>query len=153
MKTTSVEEFYVIGLSVRTTVENGKVIDDVSQLWNHFLLNNIRDQIPNKVDDTIYRIYADYESDHTKPFTAIIGCRVNNLDNVPGGFSSKTIEGGKYMLMTAKGKPADGIVLLEWMKIWNARKIPRAYKADFEVYDEKAADPEQAEINIFVSLK
>lgn len=151
MKTTAVEEFYIIGLSVRTTIENGRVIDDMSQLWNHFLLNNIRDQIPNKTDNAIYRIYTDYEYDHTKPFTAIIGCKVNNLDDVPEGFTSKVIS-GDYMLMTAKGKPSDGIVLLEWIKIWNT-KIPRAYKTDFEVHDEKATDPDHAEINIFVSLK
>lgn len=144
--------FYIIGLAVRTTIENGKFIDDLSQLWNHFLLNNTRDYIPNKIDNTIYRIYTDYEYDHTKPFTAIIGCRVTHLDDVPDGFTAKVIEAGNYMLMTAKGKPSDGIVLLEWMKLWKAFS-QRAYKTDFEVYDEKAINPEYAEIDIFVSMK
>jgi predicted transcriptional regulator YdeE len=153
MKTVSVKDFYVIGLAVRTTVEDGKVITDVSRLWNQFLADNIIARIPNKVDNTIYRVYTDYEYDHTKPFTAIIGCRVNHLGDVPEGFTAKVIEGGEYMLMTAKGKPTDGIVLLEWMKIWNTKKVPRAYKTDFEVHDEKAIGPEHAEINIFVSLK
>jgi predicted transcriptional regulator YdeE len=152
MKIIPVDDFYIIGLAVRTTIENGKIIDDLSELWNHFLLNNIKDKIPNKIDNTIYRLYTDYEYDHKKPFTAIIGCRVTHLDDVPDGFIAKAIEGGDYMILTAKGKPSDGIVLLEWMKIWNATN-QRAYKADFEVYDEKASDPDHAEINIFVSMK
>jgi predicted transcriptional regulator YdeE len=152
METTSVEDFYVIGLAVRTTIENGKVIDDLSQLWNHFLSNNIKDKIPNKIDNAIYRVYTDYEQDHRKPFTAIIGCRVVHLNDVPDGFTAKEITGGNYMILTAKGRPSDGIVLLEWMKIWNATN-QRAYKADFEVYDERASDPDHAEINIFVSMK
>lgn len=152
MKIIPVENFYVIGLAVRTTIKNGKIIDDLSQLWNHFLLNNIKDRIPNKIDSTIYRIYTDYEYDHKKPFTAIIGCRVTHLDDIPDGFTGKAIEGENYMRMTAKGKPSDGIVLLEWMKIWNA-DAQRAYRTDFEVYDEKAGDPDYAEINIFVSMK
>jgi predicted transcriptional regulator YdeE len=152
MKTTTVEDFYIIGLAVRTTIENGKLIDDLSQLWNHFIANNIKDNIPNKIDNTIYRIYTDYEQDHKKPFTAIIGCRVTHLNDVPDGFAAKEITGGNYMVMTAKGKPSDGIVLLEWMKLWNANE-QRAYKTDFEVYDEKASHPEYAEIDIYVSMK
>jgi predicted transcriptional regulator YdeE len=44
-----------------------------------------------------------------------------------------------------------GMVFGEWTKIWNT-EIDRKYSADFEVYGEKAQDPENAEVDIYISL-
>jgi predicted transcriptional regulator YdeE len=151
MNTTSVQPFYIIGITVRTTNENMQAATDIPQLWNKFMSENIIALIPNKIDDTIYSIYTDYEADYTKPYTTLLGCKVNSLDNMPEGFTGKSFAGGKYTTFTAKGKLADGIVVQEWMKIWNT-DLPRAYTADFEVYGEKAQNPDNAEIDIFIAV-
>jgi predicted transcriptional regulator YdeE len=152
MKTIQLEYFAIIGLAIRTTNENGQSTNDIPNLWNKFLSENIIEQIPNKIDNSIYCVYTDYEKDYTKPYTTILGCKVENLAVIPEGLTGITINKGNYQVFTAKGKLTEGIVFEEWVKIWNAN-IPRAYSADFEVYGEKAQDPNNAEIDIFIAIK
>jgi len=147
-----IEKTNIIGIAVRTTNENGKAAADIGQLWNRFLSENIIEKIPNKVNNSIYSIYTDYESDHTKPYTTILGCPVTGFENVPEGMVTKTIETGDYKQYTVKGNIHENIVYNEWIKIWSDT-IPRAYTADFEIYGAKAQNPENAEIDIFVALK
>jgi len=152
MHITSVALFYIIGIATITSNEYGKSASDIPQLWQRFFSENIIDIIPDKVDNSVYCVYADYERDHTKPYTTILGCRVNSLETVPAGLTATLIEGGPYRLFTAEGKIADGIVFSEWTKIWNT-DISRVYTADFEVYGEKALDPDDAAIDIFIAVK
>jgi predicted transcriptional regulator YdeE len=151
MKTTIIEQYYIIGMAIRTTNENGQSGIDIPLLWHTFMTENIAAQIPNKVDNTIYSVYTDYELDHTRPYTAIFGCQVSSLDEIPQGLTGTTIEGGKYVVITAKGRLSDNIVFNEWQKIWNA-DIPRTFRADFEVYGLKAQNPADAEVDIFLSV-
>ncbi len=152
MKTTTINEFKIIGISVRTTNENQQAVKDIPLLWNKFFAENITSKISGKTADDIYCVYTDYVKDHTQPYTTIIGCRVDSLQHVPEGLVGKTIQTTNYMPFTAKGKMADMIVYNEWLKIWNAN-IDRAFTADFEVYGQKAQDPENAEVDIFIALK
>jgi predicted transcriptional regulator YdeE len=152
MQTKAIEAFHVIGLAVRTTNENMQAAIDIPQLWQKFMGENAMAEIPNKLDQTLYCIYTDYESDYTKPYTTILGCKVVDLDAVPAGFVGKTIAGGNFTNFVAKGKIDDGVVYQTWTKIWQT-DLPRAYTADFEVYGEKAQNPNDAEIDIFISVK
>lgn len=151
MKITSVNAFKVIGIAIRTTNENGQAAIDIPQLWNRFLSEGLIARIPDQLSNDIYNIYTDYELDHTKPYTVLLGCKVNSLDIIPEGFTGKSFEGGNYTTFTAKGRMDDGIVYQEWLKIWNS-DIPRVFTADFEVYGPKAQDPENAEVEIFIAV-
>ena len=94
---------------------------------------------------------TEYEKYFTKPYTTILGCRVNDLTQIPEGFKGIAIEGGNYQKFTAKGKLSDNIVIQEWIKIWNSG-IQRIYTADFEVYGNRTSDPENAEVDIFIAV-
>jgi predicted transcriptional regulator YdeE len=146
----TVQPFQVIGIAVRTTNENGQAAIDIPLLWQQFMAEGIADKIPAKKDATLYCIYTDYEKDHTRPYTTILGCQVSSLQFIPEGMVGKMIAGGNYSLHTAKGNILQGMVFDAWVKIWN-NNSPRAYTADFEVYGSKAADPEQAEVDIFIA--
>jgi predicted transcriptional regulator YdeE len=148
----NIQPFYVIGIAVRTTNENNQAATDIPALWNTFITGDVAAKIPDKTDQSVYSIYTDYEKDHTRPYTTILGCRVANLDNIPEGMVGKAIEGGTYTAFTAKGKPDEGIVYNEWVKIWNS-ELERTYTSDFEVYGPKAQDPANAEIDIFIAVK
>lgn len=143
--------FKIMGISVRTTNENGQAMKDIPALWNRFMSEGIADKIPNKIEQSIYCIYTDYEKDHTKPYTTIIGCRVDHLDNIPADIIGETFSGGNYVQFTAKGNLLHGAVYNEWIKIWNA-DLARTYTADFEVYDEKAQNPGDAAVDIFIAI-
>ncbi len=152
MDKVKIKSFSVIGISVRTTNENGQAAKDIGELWNTFMTEGILKKIPNKIDITIYSIYTEYESDYTKPYTTILGCKVENIDTIPNGMIAKTFSGGNYTKFVAKGDLTKGVVYEEWSKIWNT-ELDRAYTADFEVYGEKAQDSTNAEVEIFVALK
>lgn len=151
MELITIEEFFIIGLSIRTTNENEQSAADIPVLWNKFMTENTIENIPNKIDNSIYSVYTEYEKDYTKPYTTILGCKVSSLDNIPAGMTGKTIAKETYKQFTAKGNLADGIVIQKWIEIWNT-DLNRKYTADFEIYGEKASNPENAEVPIFIAI-
>lgn len=147
----TIEPFSIIGLSIRTTNTNGKSAIDIPMLWNEFISGQVAEKIPARIDDTVYCVYTEYEKDHTRPYTVILGCRVPDLDEIPEGMKGITIEAGDYYKRKAKGDISQGAVFYAWAAIWNS-DIPRAFTSDFEVYGEKAQDPENTEVDIFVAV-
>lgn len=152
MTTQEIKSFNVIGISVRTTNENGQAGKDIPELWAKFMTDNILTKIPNKISTTVYSIYTDYELDYTKPYTTILGCEVKDLSEIPEGMVGKKIETTQYQKFLAQGNLMQGIVYNEWEKIWNM-DLNRAYTADFEVYDEKSQNPENAVVEIFIAMR
>ncbi|AZA89970.1 Bacterial transcription activator, effector binding domain [Chryseobacterium nakagawai] len=152
MNNVKMEPFKVIGIAVRTTNENEQAAKDIPVLWEKLMQENILEKIPNKIDNTIYSIYTEYEKDHTKPYTTLLGCKVENLDHIPEGMIGKSFEGGNYVKFTAKGNLAEGLVINEWFKIWNM-DLDRMFTADFEIYGEKAQNPADAEIDILIAVE
>ena len=147
-----INAFAVIGIAMRTTNENGQSSQDIPALWNKFMTENILSKIPNRVDDTIYCVYTRYEKDHTKPYTTLLGCKVKDLTVIPEGLEGISIDAGNYEVFVAKGNLMEGVIFQEWMKIWNVT-LQRMYTADFEVYGEKAKDPSNVEVEIFVAVR
>jgi len=152
MNNVKVAPFKVIGISVRTTNENGQAGKDIPLLWEKMISGNIVNSIPNKIDNSIYSIYTDYEKDHTKPYTTVLGCKVENLNYIPEGMAGYSFDGGDYLKFTTKGDLSKDLVINEWMKIWNM-DLDRIFTADFEVYGEKAQNPSDAEVDIFIAVK
>lgn len=144
--------FHVIGISVRTTNQNEQASTDIPALWNRFFSEGILSKIPNKTSSRLYCIYTDYEKDHTTPYTTLLGCQVENLNEIPEGLTGKTFPEARYEVFTAKGNLMEGAVYNEWTKIWNA-DIPRTFVADFEIYDERSHNPENAEVALFIGVR
>ncbi|WP_299157458.1 GyrI-like domain-containing protein [uncultured Tenacibaculum sp.] len=151
MNTLKKEAFYVVGISIRTTNENGKAMQDIPALWQKFMSEGIINKLTNRVGDESYAVYTDYEKDHTKPYTMILGYRVENLEAIPEGMMGKKIETSNYEKFTAKGDLTKTAVVDEWMKIWNS-DINRTYTSDFEVYGSKAQNPTNGEAEIFIAV-
>ncbi|MCP3925100.1 MAG: AraC family transcriptional regulator [Desulfobacterales bacterium] len=143
--------FDVIGISVRTTNQDGKAMNDLAMLWNKFTSENIIEKIPNRFEDKIYAIYTDYEGDHTMPYTAIIGCKVRSSDNIPKGMILRSVDTGDYMKFCTNGKLPDAVVM-EWQKIWNL-KIDREFIADFEVYHETSENSNDPMVDIYIGVR
>ena len=151
MNKQTIQEFSIIGIAVRTTNENGQAGKDIPALWHTFMAEKILEKIPNKIDDSLYCIYTDYEKNHTKPYTTILGCKVSTLESIPEKMVGKTFEEATYTRFVAKGNVSQA-VFNEWTKIWDS-DLNRAFTADFEKYGEKARNPENAEVDIFVAVK
>ena len=149
--TITLKQFFVIGISVRTTNQNGQSQKDIGELWQKFFQDNILDHIPNKVNSDIYCIYTDYESDANDPYTTILGCKVSSLENIPDGMIGKTIPETTYRLYKSLGKIPEA-VLNTWFHIWQS-PIERSYLADFDVYGPAPSDPNDAEVETYLSVR
>lgn len=152
MSKVNIEPFKVIGISVRTTNENNQAAKDIADLWGKFMNNRVLEAIPNKIDHTVYSIYTDYESDHTKPYTTILGCKVETLSTIPDGMVGKSFDGGNYVKLSAKGNLMKGLIVNKWSEIWKM-DLDRLFTADFEVFGEKAQNPTDAEIDFLIAVQ
>ncbi|MEX2512142.1 MAG: GyrI-like domain-containing protein [Cyclobacteriaceae bacterium] len=151
MEKVKIPEFKLIGLQLaeKTTNKNGKSMIDCGSLWQEFEKGKFFQKIPDKLDDKIYAVYFDYEGDHTQPFSYFIGCKVKSQTEYPQGLHSLIIPDQHYQKFTAKGKMPNCIAA-SWEEIWSS-EIERDYGFDFEVYDERSQNWNDAEIDIFVS--
>ncbi|MGN6531056.1 MAG: GyrI-like domain-containing protein [Ginsengibacter sp.] len=151
MNKTKKSEFKLIGLKLghKTTNEGGRSSVDCGNLWQKFETENFAGRIPDKAGNEIYAVYFDYESDYTKQFSYFIGCKVKIDTDALKGMDSLIIPAGSYTKVIAKGKMPD-CVANSWKGVWSS-DTDRAYKYDFEIYDERSKDWSNAEVEIFVS--
>ena len=152
MKTIKLEEFTIVGISVRTTNENGQAATDIGNLWNTFMTEGVLNKIPNKIDNTIYSVYTDYESDYTKPYTTILGCKVSEIGEIPKEMVIKKIKSSAYKQFIAKGDLTKGVVYETWTEIWKTA-LNRKYTADLEIYGENAQNPADSEVEILIAVE
>ena len=150
MTTATLGAFHIIGISVRTTNVNNKALKDIGELFGNFVGQNIMEKIPNKMAEDIYCVYTDYESDFNGPYTAIVGCKVSSLKDIPTGLIGKTIPDSKYQVYRSTGKLSVSLSKT-WEGIWNT-DLNRRYSADFDIYGEKARDYENAEVDTYVAI-
>ena len=147
----SKETLNIVGISIRTTNQNGKAAKDIPALWHKFMTDNPSSTLPNRRNDTIYAIYTDYEGDHNLPYTITIGYNMINLDNIPEDLTVKIVLAAKYVSFIAKGDLTKDAVINKWMEIWDM-DLQRSYSTDIEMYDDRAVDPTNGIAEILISV-
>ncbi len=150
MRTIELDQFIVIGISIRTSNINGKSLKDIGELFGRFMSQHLIQQIPNKINSDIYCVYTDYESDFNAPYSTIIGCRVSSTEDIPEEFISKTIPAAKYQVYKSTGNLTESLGKT-WEGIWSS-EIDRRYSADFDIYGAKAMDFSNGEVESYVSV-
>ena len=103
------------------------------------------------MSNEIVAVYHHYEGDHTKPFSYFIGMKVRPGTDVSPDLEKMHIPKASYKKIVSRGKMPD-CVANGWRQIWNST-IPRAYRFDLEIYDDRSKDWNDAEVDIFVSVK
>jgi predicted transcriptional regulator YdeE len=154
------KEFSVIGIEARTNNAREMTADGIiPKQWDKFVKEGILQKIPNKVDPTIFVIYTDYASDRHGEYTYVIGAKVNDGSAVPPGMVMKRVPKGKYAVVTTMKGPVQKTVPEAWQQIGNLEDKSqlgggrRAYKADFEVYDQRSQNPQDSQVDIYVGIK
>lgn len=68
-----------------------------------------------------------------------------------------TVPAGRYAVFNSDRGPVAKVVVETWLRIWSYYQLPangqRAYRADFELYDDRAADPNNAQVDIYIGVK
>ena len=143
----------IIGLATQTSNNDGQAIEDLGKLWAQFFGDNIIVKIPNAISSNIYSVYTDYESDFRGKYTTIIGLEVSTLDEIPEGMIGREFQPQIFKKYIAKGELHEAVGKT-WAEIWNDDEIlNRTYIYDYELYTEKAQNPADAEIEIYIGVK
>ena len=156
LKMNELEGFTIVGIEVRTNNKKEAAGEgEIPKHWMRYFKNQIAAQIPNKVDETLYATYMDYESDFTGDYSFVLGLKVSKVDQLPKGLVAKNIPKSKYAVFTTETGAMDQVVIQKWQEIWQMKKtdLHRTYQADFEVYDDRVTDFQHAQIEIYVGVK
>jgi len=150
--------FVVVGTEARTTNAREMTPDGIiGRQWQRFMAENLLGQIPNRVDSSILAVYTDYASDNKGEYTYVLGARVNSIKQVPPGMVAKKIPAGQYAIFTSEKGRVEEVVPRIWEKINSLPKSApggdRAYKADYEIYDGRAANPKRAQVDVHVGIR
>jgi predicted transcriptional regulator YdeE len=150
--------FTVIGIAERTTNVKEMTSDGViGKQWARFMQDNLLAEIPNRSEGSIVAVMTDYASDKDGEYTHLIGARVTSAAEVPPGMVAKKVPAGRYAIFTSEKGPVVKVVVGTWQRIWSTPKASpggdRAYQADYEVYDQRAADPEDAQVDIHIGIR
>ena len=140
---------YFIGLELRT--DNEKCSLEMPAHKDKFFKENTLAKIPNKINGDILAVYTDYEGDHTKPYSWILGCEVSSLNDVPEGLVGKVIAPSQYAVFTTQGAFPHGLIAV-WQEIWKSN-LKRSFSTDFEIY-RSTFDPEKnPEVKVYIALE
>src|SRR5271167_1340766 len=154
------ESFQVVGIEASTNNAKESGPDAIiGKLWQQFLSQNLLNKIPDRVDQSIIAVYTDYATDANGQYTFVLGAKVRPIPDpvLPEGMVVKTVPAGRYAVFTSDRGPVAKVVVETWKQIWAYYQSPangqRAYRADFEVYDQRAADSNNAQVDIYIGVK
>jgi predicted transcriptional regulator YdeE len=151
--------FSVVGIEVRTSNAKEAASDGViGKQWQKFFQEGVLEKISKKLDRNIYAVYSDYASDHNGEYSLTIGAKVAEGSPVPAGLVLKTVPAGNYAVVTSDKGLVAKVVTAAWQRVWDMEQKKtlggtRAYRADFELYDQRAANPQDSQVDIYLGLK
>jgi len=116
----------IIGISVRTTNQNGQAMQDIGNLWQRFFSEQLLAKIPNKV---------------------------TTLSTIPDGLEGREFPEQTFQKFVAKGTMPQAVGAM-WQHIWdNDATLNRTYVYDYECYTEKSQQGDASEVDIFIGVK
>lgn len=151
------ESFQIVGISAQTSNANEITPQaKIPKLWSDFYQQEVMGQIKNPVNNVIFGLYSDYETDVNGDYSITLGVEVAATDEITQGMVVKTIPAAKYLVFTSEKGSMPDIVIKAWQDIWAwfaSSEIERAYTGDFESYDERCANPQEAQVDIYIAIK
>jgi predicted transcriptional regulator YdeE len=150
----------LVGLSARTNNKNemNPQTAKIGEIAGRFWSQNIAGQIANRVNPGVtLSVYTEYTSNEQGDYTYYIGEEVSSFENVPPDLKRLIIPPAKYQLFTTSPGKMPEVVINAWQQIWkmsvNDFEGERAYMADFEVYDQRSSDLNNAIVDIYIGIK
>jgi predicted transcriptional regulator YdeE len=146
-----VPRVHIVGPSVRTTnADEASGKGKIGGLWQRFFAQDLASRIPARAHPTrVYGVYTDYESDHTGPYTLVVGCPVvTPPSSLPEGMVSVTVPEGDYLAFAARGAMPRALIDT-WGRIWGhfeSASRQRSFTTDFELHDSET--PSEVQIHI-----
>lgn len=150
----------LIGVQVRTNnqAESHPATAKIGSTLQRYMQDQIAHLIlKRKSPGKTFCVYTDYESDMKGDYTYFIGEEVEEFEPIPEGLAPCVIPAQTYTRFTTEAGIFPAVVIKAWQEIWRMSEHDlggaRGYQADFEVYDERAQNPQEAVLDIYIGLK
>lgn len=139
------DELIVVGFVVRTT--NAEEMDPararLPALWRRAGAPGAFAHVPNRLDENLYAVLTDYESDHHGAYTQIVGTAVRTVPRLPEGMVAIRVPAARALRLEARG-PMPQALLECWQQVWKHTEsggVPaRAFTTDLEVHHQDGVD-------------
>lgn len=144
----------LVGISVVTENADGKAEYDIMLLWQRFMAEDVMVTVQDRLSDTIYSIYHNYDSDAHGAYSVTLGVEVPADFEAPQDMDVVDVPAQKYAVFPLEGVIPD-VIIDAWYKIWamDPDDLDRAYGFDFELYGPDAMDANDAKLDILISVK
>ena len=149
------DAFMLAGIEIRTTNAAEMTGEGlIPRQWERFMREEMAGRIPHRIDDNILAVYTEYARDEHAEYSFLLGARVSSEAGIPDGMTLKRVPAGRYWVLTSERGPVWRVVPETWKRVWeNSPGTVRSFQADFEIYDQRAANPENAVVEIWVGLR
>lgn len=155
-----ISETKLIGIQVRTHYQNelNPLTSQIGPCVQRYWQEGIASKIPNRVNPgRLFAAYTDYDSDQSGGYTYFLGEEVSSFDSIPDGLSELVIPAGKYTRFTTDPGPLPHVIIDAWYTIWQMTIEDlggdRSFHTDFEIYDQRAANPMAAVVDVYVGIQ
>ncbi|MDP1724040.1 MAG: effector binding domain-containing protein [Alphaproteobacteria bacterium] len=158
-------EIQLIGLKARTNLANeiNPLTSKIMQLVGQYFQEKIYLKIPNRqfekseTPNRTFCAYTEYAGDYTADYTFFVGEEVTSLESIPDSLSGLKIPAQHYTKFTTEPGPMPASVINAWQKIWLMSDKDlggkRNYHTDFEIYDERAMNPLNTILDVYIGLQ
>ncbi|MGE6629770.1 GyrI-like domain-containing protein [Bacillus sp. NPDC077027] len=139
------QEKYVKGRSIRTS--NALEMTEERKIPEHW--QRYFEEEKNGSAPQVIALYSDYESDENGEYLLTIGAFVEENEQ-----NAIFLPPTTYAKFQSRKGPIDEIVLETWQIIWQWDKRQyRTYTGDYELYDERALNPKEAQVDIYIAVR
>ena len=160
----NLDDLKLIGITVRTNNKNemdpatSKIAKIAGVYWSQNIAGNV---VNRKQPGVTYAAYTDFESDENGDYTYFIGEQVDSFAGLGNpdlnDCKQLTIPASSYQKFTTQSGKMPAVVIDAWQEIWRMQSSDfggkRKYIADFEVYDQRASDPNNTIIDIYIGIE
>lgn len=152
------QPFYVAGWLVRTNnADEAAGHGKIGGLWQRFYAENLSAKIPDCADSALTVVYSEYASDEKGDYNYLLGARVTSIEHLPAEMAYKKVQPGSYSVVQTEVGQMPGVLQEAWRRIWKMSPSElggkRAFVTDYEIYDERSANPQQAQVEIHIGLQ
>lgn len=151
---------WLVGITARTNnkAEMNPATSKIGATMGQYFGQQLAQHIKHRVNPGVtYAVYTEYESDEHGEYTYFLGEEVTTLEGQDlTTFKTMTIAAGDYQKFTTSPGTIPHVIIAAWQAIWQMTVKDfggqRAYQADFEVYDQRAMDPSNAVVDIYIGV-
>ena len=156
----SLSEIKLVGIKVRT--KNANEMDPatakIAPTIGEWFGKQLSEKLSHRTSPgTTFCVYTEYDSDEHGEYSYFVGEQVSAFATVDPSMEVLTIPASQYAQFECGPGPMPQVCINAWQNLWQMTESDfggkRSYVADFEIYDERAQDPSNTTLDIYIGIR